>query len=128
LIPKPRFDGCIWGYVWAQYWLQLELELRFVAQLTIFKVTFYQLKKVRPNEVWVPRLFSATTFHLQRSLFILTMKNNVKLAMQKPFNINPLTKLWGTLFSSWILEQKIHEYIKSLELVMVQVSGSIEDE
>ncbi len=51
LTPKPRFDGCIWGYVWAQYWLQLELELRFVAQLTIFKATFCQLKKVKPNEV-----------------------------------------------------------------------------
>jgi hypothetical protein len=87
-----------------------------------------QLKKVKPNKVWVPRLFLATTFDLQRSLFVLTMKNNVKLAMQKPFDMNPLTKLWRTCFSSWILEQKIHEYIKSPELVMVQVSGSIEDE
>jgi hypothetical protein len=56
------------------------------------------------------------------------MKNNVKLAMQKPFDINPLTKLRKTFFSSWIHEQKIHEYIKSLELAMVQVNGSIEDE
>jgi hypothetical protein len=77
--------------------------------------------------MWVPRLFLATTLDLQRSLFVLTMKNNVKLAMQ-PFDINPLTKLWGTFFSSWILEQKIDEYIKLLELAMVQVSGSIEDE
>jgi hypothetical protein len=128
LIPKPRFDGCIWGCVHTEYWLQLEHEPRFVVQLTIFKATFCQLKKVRPKEVCDSKLFSTTTFDLQRSLFVLTMKNNVKLAMQKPFDINPFTKLWRTFFSSWIFEQKIHEYIKSPELAMVQVSGSIEDE
>jgi hypothetical protein len=55
------------------------------------------------------------------------MKNSVKLAMQKPFDINPLTKLWKTLSSSRILEQKIPNYIRLIELV-VQVIGSIKDE
>jgi hypothetical protein len=52
------------------------------------------------------------------------MKNNVKLAMRKPFDVNLLTKLWRTHFSSQILEQKILEYIKLVELV-VQVIGLI---
>ncbi len=47
--------------------------------------------------------------------------------MQKPFDINPLTKLWKTLSSSRILEQKIPNYIRLIELV-VQVIGSIKDE
>ncbi len=56
------------------------------------------------------------------------MKNNVKLTMQKSFDINLLTKLWRTFLSSQILEQKILEYIKLVELVVVQMIGSIKDE
>jgi hypothetical protein len=85
--------------------LQLELKLRFVVQLTIFKATFCHLKKVKPSEVWIPRLFSTTTFDLQRSLLVFTMKINVKLAMQKPFDINPLTKLWKTFFNLGFLNK-----------------------
>ncbi len=56
------------------------------------------------------------------------MKNNVKLAMQKPFDINLLTKLWKTFSSFQIFEQKIFEYIKLVELAVVQVIGLVEDE
>jgi hypothetical protein len=73
-------------------------------------------------------LFLAIIFDLQRFLFIFTMKNNVKLAMQKPFDINLLTKLWKTFSSSQIFEQKILEYIKLVKLVVVQMIGSVEDE
>ncbi len=48
--------------------------------------------------------------------------------MQKPFDVNPITKLWRTLTSSQILENKILEYIKLVELLVVQIIGSIEDE
>jgi hypothetical protein len=90
--------------------LQPILEIKFVIYLIILKATLCQLKKVRLNEVWVPRQFSTTAFNLQISLFVLTMKNNVKLAMKKPFDVNLLTKLWRTHSSSQILEQKILEY------------------
>ncbi len=56
------------------------------------------------------------------------MKNNVKLTMQKSFDINLLTKFWRTFFASQILEQKIFKYIKLVELVVVQVISSIKDE
>jgi hypothetical protein len=52
------------------------------------------------------------------------MKNNAKLAMQKPFDVNLLTKLWRTHSSSQILEQKIFEYTLLVELV-VQVIGLV---
>jgi len=104
--------------------LQPIFEIKFVAYLIIFKASLCQFKKVRLNEVWVPRQFSTTTFNLQISLFVLTMKNNAKLAMQKPFDANLLTKLWRTYSSSQILEQKIFEYTKLVELV-VQVIGLI---
>jgi len=83
---------------------------------------------VGPNEVWVPTLFLTTIFDLHRFLFVLTMKNNAKLTMQKPFDLNPLTKLWRFLSSSWIFEHQIPEYIKLVELVVVQVIGLVENE
>jgi hypothetical protein len=56
------------------------------------------------------------------------MTNNVKLAMQKPFDVNQVTKLWRTLTSFQILENKILEYMKLVELAVVQVIGVVEDE
>ncbi len=56
------------------------------------------------------------------------MKNNAKLVMQKPFDINMLIKLKWTLFSSRIFEQKIYEYIRLDELVGMQVISLVEDE
>jgi hypothetical protein len=56
------------------------------------------------------------------------MKNNSKLVMQKPFDVNPFTKLWKTLSSSQIFVEKILKYIKSAELVIEKIIGSVEDE
>jgi hypothetical protein len=55
------------------------------------------------------------------------MTNNVKLAMQKPFDVNAITKLWKTLTSFLILKNKILKYIKLVELAIVKVI-SFEDE
>jgi hypothetical protein len=56
------------------------------------------------------------------------MTNNVKLAMQKLFDVNPITKLWRTLTSFQILKNKILEYIELVELAIVQIIGFVEDE
>jgi hypothetical protein len=56
-------------------------------------VALYQLEKVGPNEVWVLGLFFAIALDLQRSLFVITMTKNAKLAMHKPFDVNLLIKL-----------------------------------
>ncbi len=73
-------------------------------------------------------LILAIDFDLQRSLFVFNMTNNAKLAMQKPFEVNPISKLWRTFTSSQILENKIPKYIKFVKLIVVQVIGSIENE
>jgi hypothetical protein len=83
---------------------------------------------VGPNEVWVPTLFLTIVFDLHRFLFVLIVKKNAKLAMQKPFDLNPLTKLWRFLSSSWIFEYQIPEYVKLVEVVVVQVIGLVENE
>jgi len=50
------------------------------------------------------------------------------LAMQKPFDVNTLTKLWRTFTSFWILENKILKYIKLAKLVIVQVIDCVKDD
>jgi len=87
--------------------------------LTIIKVAIYQPKNVGHDKVWVLGLFSIATFDFQRFLFMLSMTNNVKLAMHKPFDVNPITKLWRTFTSFRILENKLLKYIKLVELVVV---------
>ncbi len=61
-------------------------------------------------------------------LCLACMINNVKLTMQKPFDVNRATKLWKTLISSQILENIILKYITLTKLLVVQVIGFIEDE
>jgi hypothetical protein len=61
-------------------------------------------------------------------MFVFSMTNNVKLAMQKPFGVNPITKLWKTFTSFLILKNKILRYIKLVELAIVKVISFIEDE
>jgi len=47
--------------------------------------------------------------------------------MQKPFNVNPITKNLKT-FTFFNYENKIPKYIKLAELVVVQVIGYVENE
>ncbi len=56
-------------------------------------------------------------------MFVFSMTNNVKLAMEKPFDVNPVTKLWKTFTSFLILKNKILEYIKFVQVVIVKVIG-----
>jgi hypothetical protein len=48
--------------------------------------------------------------------------------MQKPFGVNLPTKLWITIPLSQFFLEKIHEYIKLVKLLVVQVIGLMEDE
>jgi len=56
------------------------------------------------------------------------MKKNSNLVMQKPFVVNPFTKLWKTFSSSQIVVEKFLKYIKLAKLATVKIIGSMEDE
>jgi hypothetical protein len=49
-------------------------------------------------------------------------------AMEPPFLINPLTKLWRTLDVNTVLVAQFPEYLKLAQISMVHVLGSVEDE
>jgi hypothetical protein len=48
--------------------------------------------------------------------------------MAPPFDTNLLTRIWCLVTTSQILVSNFLEYVKLVELAMVQVVGSVEDE
>jgi hypothetical protein len=48
--------------------------------------------------------------------------------MVPPFDTNPLTMMWHLVITSQILVSNFLEYIKLVELAMVQIIGNMEDE
>jgi hypothetical protein len=48
--------------------------------------------------------------------------------MAPPFDINPLTKMWHLVTTFWILVCSFLEYVKLLEMAMVQTMGSVKNE
>jgi len=61
-------------------------------------------------------------------MFKLTTRSNVVACMVPPFGTNPLTKMWHLVITSQILVSNFPKYIKLVELAMVQIIGSVEDE
>ncbi len=56
------------------------------------------------------------------------MKSIVCTTIVKPLNVNHLTRFWHILLTSKVLAYAFSEYFKSVEIVMVQMFGSVEDE
>jgi hypothetical protein len=56
------------------------------------------------------------------------MKSNATTCMVPPFDTNPLTKMWCLVTTSQVLVYNFLEYVKLVEMAMVQIVGSVEDE
>jgi hypothetical protein len=56
------------------------------------------------------------------------MNHNVEAMMQEPLNVNPIILMWLKIQFSPLLVLKLSEYIKVVEIPMVQNLGSIENE
>jgi hypothetical protein len=56
------------------------------------------------------------------------MNHNVDALMQEAFNMNPIIQMWLKVQFSPLLILELNEYLKVVEIVMVQVLGSMEDE
>ena len=64
----------------------------------------------------------------QACMFKLAMKGNAHAAMQGDLPVNPLTRLWRRIEANGLLRNKLSEYLKIVELAVVTVLGSVEDE
>jgi hypothetical protein len=101
LIPKlnNRFPTCelmdSLGVVYPQFRLSLNVDGYF-QHLNVIKYVYCVPKKhgFPRSGLWIPLMLDPTTLDMQRSLFVLTMKNNCHVVMVEPHNHNPLTRLW----------------------------------
>jgi hypothetical protein len=69
-----------------------------------------------------------SSFDIEQFMFKLAMNSNAYIAMVKPIDVKPLTHLWHTLSTSRLFAYSFLEYFKLVEIAMVQVIGSVEDE
>lgn len=124
------------GIVYPQYWQQPGAEESFSQHLQVLKNFYCHSRAVnngRPlfegGESFIaPEMLNASALDTQQGLFKVTMKANCESACSPPFNLNPLIKLWRTLFASRHLSKLISEYMKLAQLGSVLVLGSVEDE
>ncbi len=48
--------------------------------------------------------------------------------MEPPFNLNPLMRIWRTIPAFQVLTIYFFEYLKLVEMAIIHVLGSVEDE
>jgi hypothetical protein len=73
-------------------------------------------------------MLSTSTLDIQQGFFKMTMKNQIVVTMQLPFDLNLLTHLWHTILSSRILCHNPLEYFMLVEIGNILVLGNVEDE
>jgi hypothetical protein len=64
---------------------------------------------------------------MQVSYFTFTGSHNVKVVMWEPSNVNVI-QMWLKIQSSPLLVLKLSDCMKIVEIIMVQVFGSVENE
>jgi hypothetical protein len=55
------------------------------------------------------------------------MKSNT-MCVARPFDLNLLTKMWRLVTTSRVFFSSFSKYVKLVELAVVQIVGSVEDE
>jgi hypothetical protein len=81
------------GIVYFHDWLPKECDESFDTHLNIMKVFFYTPKKVGVAKHVDIEVLCAFTVDVQKSVFKITMKSNVEIALGPSNTINPLTKM-----------------------------------
>jgi hypothetical protein len=116
------------GVIYPQYCLQLDCESTFAIHLNMIEQHYCTPKQLDASNSWVYESLSRETLDLQSSLFKMTMKTQSSKAMEEPKAENLVTKLWRQLATSSPLLVRLFEFMKLVELAIVQVIGNIKDE
>jgi len=64
---------------------------------------------------------------MEASLFKLTMHANSKQALESPLTCSLVIALWSNVGSNAFLKQRLLEYLKLVEILIVMVLGSVKD-
>jgi hypothetical protein len=119
------------GVVFPQYWKdEKAAQISFRKHLNVLKEHLGQPRWIgeSENKRLVAPVLDCFQLELQQPLFQLSMVSNAMAAMEPPFQVNPLTKMWRTLDANTALVAHFPEYLKLAQIAMVHVLGSVEDE
>ena len=118
------------GIFYPQYWCQLNAEEAFDNHLCTLMDTYGHGNFLGEGDkkLLIKPLIDQDSLISQRALFKTCMKSNLRATMLPPFDINTLTKVWSVLDNNNTLTQNFSEYIKLVEMAVVHILGSVEDE
>jgi hypothetical protein len=94
--------------------------------LSVLKQFFCAVIKVPLYQICVC-LVSNTNFDLQTIFFKMTTVHYFEPILWEDNNLNLVTQIWRKFFASTIPNHKLFKYIKLVDIVDVQIFGSIED-
>jgi len=72
-------------------------DVSFYLHLGIIKKHYCELKNVKLSLLEISKPLNVNILDLQMSMFNFVMKMHAPKAMAKPFDVNPMTKLWITI-------------------------------
>jgi hypothetical protein len=116
------------GLIYPQYWNDKEVDVNFDRHLKILKEHYGSAKPfstANHPEAQVEPMLSPTAFDMQSSLFKQCMKENSASMLKKPFNENPITRMWRCIDAN---SHSLFEFIKVAEIGICMVLGSVKDE
>jgi hypothetical protein len=73
-------------------------------------------------------ILSPTTLDMQTTLLKQLMKEQASKVMQKPIDVNPVTRLWRSIDAKSFLRHSLSKWLIVAEIAIVMVLGSVEDE
>ena len=76
----------------------------------------------------IPSILDRWSLDSQHGYFKIAMKSNAPAAMEPPYDIHHVTRIWRTISASRVLSHGFPEYLKLVEIAMVHVIESVEDE
>jgi hypothetical protein len=87
----------------------------------------WQNPQVAWTKYFIGKFFNTHDLDSQQGVFKLTMKSNAIECMVPLFDLNLLTKMWCLLIAFEVLVFRFLEYVKLIELAMVQILNNVED-
>jgi hypothetical protein len=108
--------------------LKVDVGTSLAKYLHVIKEAYCHPKKKGNFEVWVFVVFLVIALDIEQSMFKLSMKSNVVDAMAKPSYVNHVFCLWCNLSTSKVLSYSFPKYFELVEIAMVQVLESVNDE
>jgi hypothetical protein len=119
------------GLIYLQYWSDKEADVNFDRHLKILKEHYRSAKPFSTTnhpEGQVEPMLSPTALEMLSSLFKQCMKENSASMLKKPFNENPVTRMWRYIDANSFLQHSLSEFIKVAEIRICLVLGSVQDE